>query len=1197
MNRSKIENFAGKARNLLKSQISARVELLRKSDSTSVVIENRNALSTLEKKIEEKGLESVVDEVAYTWFNRLCALRYMDAHGFNRPLVVTPLEGNVLPEILSDAMTGSLDSEILTKANEDRITKLLLGEVKSPNAQSEIYRILLVSKCNALNKDIPMLFERISDYTDLLLPEDLLSKDAIIPLMCEALPDESCQTVEVIGWLYQYYIAEKKSEVIASFKKGKKATSKEIPAATQLFTPEWIVRYLVENSLGRLWMLNHPDSRLIEKMTYYIKPSNPEPDYIKISTPEEIKICDPCCGSGHMLTYCFDILFEIYSELGYTSKDAVEHIIKDNLYGIELDNRAGQLAYFALMMKAREKSRRFFSLNIEPNICVLNNVIFNDDEIPEAAELFAHRDDMVIEKLLKEYEHADTLGSLITPVLGDMSKLKELVPTEMTGSLFDTSTTLLPRVKEVVKYSEYLSQRYHVVVTNPPYMGNSNMGEDLKKYLEKEYLDYKYDMFSAFFVRCCNLAITNGYLGFMSPYVWMFISSYEKTRKLFIENKTITSLAQLEYSAFEDATVPLCVFTLKNAKNQIKGSYFRLTEFRGGMEVQDKKVLEAISNKGCGYYYEVSAEQFKKIPGWPIAYWVNEHIFMVFGNSSPIVTRCKPLTGLQTGDNGRFLRLWHEISDENAFYDAFTVQEAIGSGKKWFPITKGGSYRKWYGNKYYLINWKNNGEEIKSYDGSVIRNESMYFSKGLSWSTVSSSHLAMRYYEDGFLFESKGSKCHFNDYSIMLYSLGLINSIVTEEMLHFLSPTLDFHEGPLGRVPYIESENNKTTIESLVKENIKLSKSDWDSFETSWDFKRSPLLEPLVEPSYEEQVQMDNDSFSVMGYLGTEKTDEVFYANRPVRKVCPLEFYYEKYRDRANEDFYHLKMNEETLNRIFIDIYGLQDELKPEEEEKMVSIHRIYDSEDEIPLEEEEDENGKKKKVRMPYAMTKKDVIEDFISYAVGCMFGRYSLDVDGLAYAGGEWDSSKYTSFIPDSDNVIPVTSDEWFSDDIAFRFREFVKVAYGEETLDANMRFIEASIGMSIRSYFVKEFYKHHIKMYKKRPIYWLFSSPKGNFNALVYLHRYNENTPSIVLGYLRQLRAKISTEISALEREDSNKNAKAIVNFRKVAEDLDEYERILYPIAMENISLDLDDGVKVNYAKLGNALKKVPGLEKSE
>ena len=1155
MDRSRIEAFATKARKLLKAQIAARVELLRKSDSTSIVIENKRAMEALEKQIDEKGLETVVDEVSYTWFNRLCALRYMDAHGFNRPLVVTPQDGNVLPEILSDAMTGNPDTDILSKSNEDRINKLLTGDVRSNNAQAEIYRILLVSKCNALNKDIPMLFERISDYTDLLLPEDLLSKDAIIPMMREALTDENCETVEVIGWLYQYYISERKDEVFAGFKKGKKATSKEIPAATQLFTPEWIVRYLVENSLGRLWMLNHPDSKLVDKMKYYIKPVDAEPDYIRISSPEEIKICDPCCGSGHMLTYSFDILFEIYSELGYTPKDAAEHIILDNLYGIELDDRAGQLAYFALMMKAREKSRRFFSTGVQPNICVLHNISFTEEEMLEATGLFNRKKDLLITKLLGQYEHADTLGSLITPFLSDIDELKGMLTTETTGDLFaPTDNTIRTRVEDILKFSEFLSKKYHVTVTNPPYMGRANMCSFLSDFAKEEHPDTKSDLFAMFMERCKELTLSHGYYAMVVMQSWMFLSGFENFRVKLIKSSTICSLVHMANMVMHIA-FGTAASVFYNGVYPIKGSYCRV-EYENLIDDKPTKFPpdnERNQTAPNGTFFEVSSEQFGKIPGSPIAYWASDAILRIFASSSPISSIMKPSQGMATGNNDRFLRKWYEVSLGTTCFTARTQTEAKASLKKWFPITKGGSYRKWYGNNDYLVNWENNGYEIKHYVNekgklaSRPQNIGCFFSKGLSWSTLSSSELSMRYVSDGFLFETKGSKCHFKNYDYLLYALGILNSCVIDSLLLFIAPTLDFHEGPIGCIPFVNMSIYKDKTDALVKSNIDFSKSDWDSFETSWDFKRFPLL-----------------------------SDKRF----------SLEDAYTAYRDKANADFYQLKANEEELNRIFIEIYGLQDELKPEEDEKMVSIHRVYDSEEDIPDVMKDSQ----------YALTKKDIVKEFISYAVGCMFGRYSLDVEGLAFAGGEWDSSKYSSFIPDKDNVIPVLSSEWFKDDIVFRFRDFVKVTFGEDSLAENMRFIEDSLGMTIRNYFVKGFYNHHLSTYKNRPIYWLFSSPKGYFNALVYLHRYNENTPSVVLSYLRQMRTKLSTEISALERENSSRNAKTLVNYRKMAEDLDEYERILFPIAMENISLNLDDGVKVNYAKLGKALKKVSALEKS-
>lgn len=1215
MNRTAINNFAVWARREMVAKVSQRALKYGISeenhgstneDSVNGVLLSRIELrerNALILEIEKKGYREVMDEAAYTWFNRFIALRFMEVNGYLPTMlrVFTDENNTFRPQILTEAINLELDG-----LNMDKVY-----EYKEKNDNDGLFKYLIITQCNALSTPLPRMFQKINDYTELLFPDNLLRDGSVIERMISDIPEDDWkEQVQIIGWLYQYYISEKKDEIFKAFKeKNLKATANEIPAATQLFTPDWIVRYLVDNSLGRLWMLNHPSSNLKAIMAYYIEPRDKEHDYIKLNSPEEIKLCDPCCGSGHMLTYAFDLLFEIYSECGYTAKEAVEHIIKDNLYGIELDNRAGQLAYFSLMMKAREKSRRFFSSNVQPNVCVLHNVSFTEEEMTEATALFNSKKDILLSKLLSQYEDVDTLGSLISPFLSNIDELKAMLHPENAEDLFSQSNVeLLERVREVLRFSEFLSKKYHVVVTNPPYLSPSQADNVLKNFASDEYPESKTDTGTMFIERNLSMTIPNGYVAMVTLQSWMFLSSFEKLRQKIVDKNTILSMAHIGTRGFDaigGEVVSTTAYVLSNQHKELKGQYLRLVD--GKNEAQKSDMLkEAISNKDCGYYYEVSAEQFKKIPGWPIAYWVNKHIFMVFGNSSPIVTRSKPLTGLQTGDNGRFLRLWHEISNENAFYDACTAKEAGECEKKWFPITKGGSYRKWYGNRYYLINWKNNGEEIKNFDGSVIRNESMYFSRGLSWSTVSSSHLSMRYYEDGFLFESKGSKCHFNDYSIMLYSLGLINSIVTEDMLLFLSPTLDFHEGPLGRVPYIESESDKTTIEDVVKENVKLSKSDWDSFETSWDFKRSPLLEPLVEPSYEEQVQMDNDTFSVMGYLGPDKADEVFYANRPIRMMGPLEFAYEKYRNHANENFYHLKMNEEALNRIFIDIYGLQDELKPEEEEKMVSVHRIYDSEAEIPLEEKEDEDGKKKKVRMPYAMTKKDVIKNFISYAVGCMFGRYSLDFEGLAYAGGEWDSSKYSSFIPDKDNVIPLTEEEYFDDDILSRFIEFVKICFGEESIEDNLAFIaDALEGKGtprevIRSYFLNDFYKDHLKMYQKRPIYWLFESGKKNgFKALIYMHRCQKDTVARVrTDYVHEIQSRYRAEIEDIEKRKetvSSTSEKVKLEKREAlvkakAEEVRIYEEKIHHLADQMIDIDLDDGVKVNYAKFQDILAKI-------
>ena len=1154
MERTKIEAFASAARNLLRSQIKTRIELLRKSESSAVVIENSGAIKTLEENIAKNGIDNVVEEVSYTWFNRLCALRYMDAHDFNRPMIVTPLEGETLPEILSDAMTGSLDSTILSKTNEEKINKLLSGEIKSNNAQAEIYRILLVSKCNELNKSIPKLFEYISDYTELLLPDDLLSKDDFLYIMREALTDDNCKTVEVIGWLYQYYISEKKDEVFAGFKKNKKATSKEIPAATQLFTPEWIVRYLVENSLGRLWMLNHPESRLIESMKYYVKPVDIEPDFIRIKNPEEIKLCDPCCGSGHMLTYAFDILFEIYSELGYTSKDAVEHILKDNLYGIEIDERAGQLAYFALNMKAREKVRRFFSLQIEPNICVLNNVIFDDEELEIASNFFANKNKTEVKNLLSQFDHADTFGSLIIPAISDIPTLRQKLTITKKGDLFDSTEEIESKVNKVLDYSEYLSSRYHVVVTNPPYM--SKYDDLFKSFLIKNYPDSKTDLCTAFMERDLRLILPYGYSAMVNMQSWMFLSSYEKLRLKLLKEKIILSMAHIGTKGFDSiggevVSTTAFVLSKKPTKKIIKGEYFRLVDTQSEAG-KSKAFLEAINNHNHDYYFEVSAEQFEKIPGSPIAYWASDAIFSLFATAEPIIGSLQPYQGLATADNGRFLRLWWEISPQNVCYTATSCEDALATHKKWFPYQKGGAYRKWYGNNDYLVNWENDGYEIKNFvddkgkQRSVVRNPKSYFKQAISWSKISSGILAFRYRLCGSIYDVAGPSM-FGNVFFLKYVLGFVNSTVALTIADFMSPTLNYEVGQVSRYPLIFDESKQLQEVGLVDDAISLSKSDWDSFETSWDFVRHPLLEDR---------------------------------GRGLISEC-----YERYKEKTNEAFFKLKENEEELNRIFIDIYGLQDELKPEEDDSMVSVHRIFDSDSDIPQSMRKGN----------YALTKKDVVKSFISYAVACMFGRYSLDSDGLAFAGGDWDGSKYKSFVPDEDNVITVLSSEWFADDIVSRFREFVKACFGQENLSLNMRFVEDALGMTVRGYFLKSFYEDHVRTYQKRPIYWMFSSPKGYFNALIYLHRYNENTPSIVLRYLRQFRSKISSEISVLQ-EDKN-NERQVQEYKRILDDLDSYEQILYPIAMNNIQLDLDDGVKVNYLKLGNALRKVPGLEKKE
>lgn len=1144
MNRTKIESFAKAARNMLQDQIGSRIEQIRSGSYSIAAIERPDAVRNLKAAVSDHGLKNVVEEYAYTWFNRLCAIRFMDAHNYNQTLVLTPKEGRAIPEILADALDGVID-ECVGSSDRTRISGLLSGDITSDNAQSEVFRILLVSKCKALGKDLPYLFGTTNDdFSDILLPDDLLSTGSIIAKLLEALDDENCENVEVIGWLYQYYISERKDEVM----KKKTVTKEDMAAATQLFTPDWIVRYLVENSIGRLWILNHPESTLADKMEFYIKPAQQETDFVKIDNPEDFRICDPCCGSGHMLTYSFDVLMDIYEEYGYSRQDAVASIVRNNLYGIELDKRAGQLTYFAIMMKARERDRRFFSRKIEPNVCVLEAVKFSDADVNAAMEMF-DKPSLFVMGMLRQFEQADTFGSLIVPTVTDIDGLKASFEAKSEGYLFDHD--LIVRIEKVLKFSEFLSPRYNIVITNPPYLGKFD--DTMKNFAKANFPDSKSDEFAMFMERDWLLCVRGGYSAMVNMQAWMFLGSYKALRKKIVNSRTILSMIHIGANGFDSISgevVSTTAFISRVGQDQnYLGQYWRIVD--GDSEAtKTKQFHEAKSNPNCGFYYEQSLAAMKGMPDQPIAYWVSKRTIECFEKMTGVVARLKPSQGLATGDNARFLRFWHEVAISNSSLSSFNQN----SRPTWFPCSKGGDYRKWFGNNSIVINWAENGKAIKSHPGAVIRNESYYFSKGLTWSTLGSD-FSMRLFPEGFIFESKGSKCHFpaRESDNLLYALGFFNSVVCAFFLKITSPTLDFHEGPLGKVPYMVADSRKEEINSIVEDELHLSKQDWDSFENSWDFKEHPLV-----------------GYSKALWDGTgiaAQIDHYYGKHMPVS--CPLELCFLLWQGECNERFSQLKANEEELNRIFIDIYGLQDELTPEEEDSDVTVRK---------------------------ADLKRDM-QSFVSYAVGCMFGRYSLDYEGLAYAGGEWDESRYSTFKPDDDNVIPVLDDEWFSDDIVARFKVFVRTVFGPESYDANLRYVEKALGKSLRDYFTKDFYSNHLKIYQKRPIYWMFSSPGGSFNALVYLHRYNKNTADVVLRYLRDYRTKIQAQIKVLRGNDDARSVHDLIRYEKIDKDLDEYDQMLYSLALKHVELDLDDGVKVNYGKFGRALYPVDGLNREK
>lgn len=1175
METAKLKKFAQYARRSLIEQVGSKLAQVLK-DESSERRELPNVVTKLENELKQKGKEQLIEQAAYTWFNRFCALRFMDVNQYNRIMVLSPLDGQFQPEILAEAKAGHIDDSLVNDKTREKIFGLLNGSIKSRNSQSEAYRLLIVAVCNDYHRIMPYLFERIEDYMELLMPDDLLSGNSILAYTREAMTPEACESVECIGWLYQFYISEKKDQVFDGLKKNKKITPENIPAATQLFTPHWIVRYLVENSLGRLWMLNNPSSKVIGKMDYYIRPVEEESDFLKISSPEEIKVCDPACGSGHMLTYAYDLLYTIYLDAGYDSIDIPELILTKNLYGIEIDERAAELAAFALSMKAIKgdpnaegnNRRRFFRNPIKPNICRLENIIFNDAELDEYFD-FVGRDLFTqgLRATLKEFEEADNFGSLIQPTLKNAADvLSVLEAKDVSGQLFLAETH--QRVLRLIDQADYLSQKYHVVIANPPYMGGKGMNPRLGEWLKNTYPDVKSDLFSAFIVRNTLLTLDKGQLGFMTPFVWMFISSYEKLRNYIIDQKTLTSLIQLEYSGFDGATVPICTFTLENHHRlAFKGSYIRLSDFKGAAN-QSPKTLEAIRKPDCGWLYRASATDFSKIPGKPIAYWLSDTVRKLFEEGS-IGDIADARAGLQTSDNERFLRYWYEVSIDKAGFGYSTRKDAKFSNKKWFPCNKGGPFRKWYGNWFYFVNWENDGKELFEFAeelyGSptrIIKNADYYFRGGVTWSDVTSGKTSFRFTEDGSIFDATGHCAFFNSEKEALANLAYLNIPLVNDLVDVLNPTLHFHVGYFRLLPSMKK--NLDIHERIAKRAIEIAKIDWDLYEGSWDFSSSPLLK------YAEK---------------TNKLSEAYYSMNA----------------DLSELIAELKKLEEENIHVYTKEYELENEFNTTilDNEITLTCNPLY-------------RYGVDKTNSERELLLRAETNREFISYAVGCMFGRYSLDRAGLILSNqGDTledylDKVQQPSLILDDNNVIPIIDFEgdWFEDDISERFKEFLKITFGKENFAENLAFIEEAIGKDIRKYFVKDFYADHVKRYKKRPIYWLFSSPKGTFNALIYMHRYRSDTVSIVLNdYLREFRTKLQARkesyeqigISALASQKDKTNAiKAINKINKALDEVNDYERdVLYPLAGQKIEIDLDDGVKANYPKFGKALKNITGL----
>lgn len=1165
MDTNALKKFAQAARNLLIDQVTSKLDVVL-AEGSAARREAPKAVKDLENAINKADKQPVIEQVAYTWFNRFTALRFMDANGYTQVRSVSPADGATRPELLSEAMAGNLpDGAPAT------IQSLLDGRTPSHDPQAEAYRLLLVHTCNQWHGPMPFLFEEIDDYTELLMPEDLLSQSSILAELRKVMTEDACQDVEIIGWLYQFYISEKKDQVFAGLKKNQKITAENIPAATQLFTPHWIVRYLVENSLGRLWLLNNPQSGLAAKMDYYIAPEEPETDFLKITKPEEIRICDPAAGSGHMLTYAFDLLYAIYEEEGYDATEIPALILTHNLTGVEIDDRAGALAAFALAMKAAAKlgRRRFLRMEVKPDICVLQNVAFTDAEMQDVAAVVGK--DLFTDELREtcaQFEQAKNFGSLIVPKLRDPAETLRVVEARDFGG-----DLLLKEVQErviaVLRMAEALSPKYHVVVANPPYMGARNMNPQLKKWTEKAYPDSRTDLFALFMERSLAACAKNGYMAMINMQSWMFLSSFEKLRTAILSKSTILSMAHLGERAFDTiggAVVSTTAFVCQSARmDNYAGTFVRVVT--GGNEAEKKRMLSAAAEGASpDCVFHISQSELIGIPGSPIAYWLSDGVRSAFGNFEPLRSISVPRQGNTTTDNERFVRFWPEVSS-NLLGKNYESADAFNRDqKKWAPYNKGGGSRRWFGQNESVVNWKENGQEIKEIPHSVIANEKSYFSPGLTWSTISTNDIGFRYFGHGFIFDNKGA-CIFVSDAMQEYLAALLNTKVFVSILYQINPTVSLQPGDVAKFPVIPMEATASdTARSNAVGCINLTASDWNAYETSWDFPTLPLLQP------DHRAETLEGTYTALRSHWQGMTDE-------------------------------MQRLEEENNRIFIDAYGLQDELTPEVSlnEITLTCNPAY-------------RYGIKNDVEANETRLRADTMAEFLGYAVGCMFGRYSLDTPGLILANQGETLEDYLAriqvgdsgptFMPDEDNVIPVLDADWFPDDITERFRLFLRVTFGEAHFRENLKFIEDSLGKDIRKYFTKDFYADHVKRYKKRPIYWMFSSPKSTFNALIYMHRYRGDTVSVLLNdYLREFITKLEGERARLDKladdptatqGQKTKALKDVAAVAKQIDELNEWERdVIFPLAQQKIEIDLDDGVKANYPKFGTALKKIAGL----
>ncbi len=1230
MNKNAIKKFAIDARNKLIASVTDKAGMLGiTSDNCSEAITKgadfevyKTAAGTeltLNKKqceqrrklvdqINARGFEAVVEEVAYTWFNRICAIRFMEVNDYMYPVRVRVLssekEGKNEPDVVT--MAPDIDWNFTDKEREEII------DAKMNNRLDDLFRMLFIKQCNLLHEVLPGLFEETEDYTEMLLNISFTNEDDVIRMLVDGIDEKdfnittvdedgkAAGQVEIIGWLYQYYNTEPKNK---AFAKKAKITKEEVPAVTQLFTPDWIVRYMVENSLGRMWIEGHPDDELKSKWKYYLDEAKQEEsvqqelnkikaEYATLK-PEDIKLIDPCMGSGHILVYAFDVFMQIYENAGWSQRDAAQSIIQNNIYGLDIDDRAAQLSYFAVLMKARQYDRRILTRGIEPNVyAVQESNGINRGQLKYFGTGLTDTEKNVavsqMEGLLNTLNDAKEYGSLLNVEDYDWELLEKFVENTDTESQISFDTygldETVEQLKQLIKIGKVMAQKYEIVATNPPYAGTSNLSAKVNNFVKKNYPDSKADLFAVFIERCGEMIKKNGYQAMITMHSWMFLSSFEKLR-VKLQQQTIVNMAHLGARAFEEIggeVVQTTSFVLsKKHADKYVGIYCRLVEPNNQAEKEKSFICKE-------KIYRAKQNDFKKIPGSPVAYWVNEKVYHVFENGVRFKTIGDTRQGMATSDVNRFTRLWYEVDCCNIGWNYSKLDSTEDGVHTWYPYIKGGTFRKWYGNEDYLVNWKFNGKEVKEYAAKLyksysrtIKNISEYLKPCISWGMVTTNNLSVRYYPEGHIFDIAGCCCFSND-DVRLYLLGFLNSCIANTFCKILNPTINMNVGDIGNLPLIVSKTYKEKVDFGVERCIELAKLDWNSFETSWDFKCHPLISVISQNRT----------------LFDDITD------------IDLAECYTCWENECNERFNQLKANEEELNRIFIDIYGLQDELTPEVEDKDVTVRKADLQHD----------------------------IKSLVSYAVGCMFGRYSLDEEGLVMAGqpfeahffeasapvcgtgfagapgasvpiGEFyyktdEGVKKCTYNPDKDNIIPICDEEYFSDDIVSRFCEWVKIVYGEKSLETNLDFIAKALGNKgntsrevIRNYFLNDFFKDHCNTYSvtgsgKRPIYWLFDSGKQNgFKALIYMHRYDADTVGRVrTDYLHRAQKYVETAMqsaqytidNAASASEKSKATKAVTKYTKQLAEMKIYDEAIAHVANQRIEIDLDDGVKVNYAK---------------